>query len=318
MKIPFSCPNCGHFTEVEPRYAGQSGQCGNCRKPITVPTLEETARRPPSTAAPQQGPADAPQRQRPKTKSNSPLPLMISGAIAILTAGWILWLIIANASDIRPTAITKRPAAKCSDNLQRIGEAMNAYYEVHGHFPAATSRSKTTNISRSWRVEILPFLGEKKLYESLDSEQAWNALPNSSFEAARPKWFAAEDDPTLANVETSYFSIVGDDMAMPKEKGRRREEFTDGLEQTILLIEAKGLAISWLDPRDIDPSQVKWAINAHTAGIGSEHAAGGVHVLMASGDVYWLDESIPPEILRALCTLAGGEQVDVKRWLKKE
>src|SRR6187551_157535 len=37
MPIPFTCPHCGASSTVDDRFAGQSGPCGACGKPITVP-----------------------------------------------------------------------------------------------------------------------------------------------------------------------------------------------------------------------------------------------------------------------------------------
>ena len=37
MPIPFICPHCQHETLVEDKYAGQTGSCIECGKPITVP-----------------------------------------------------------------------------------------------------------------------------------------------------------------------------------------------------------------------------------------------------------------------------------------
>ena len=35
--IPFTCPHCGLQTTVAGQYAGQSGPCSRCGKPITIP-----------------------------------------------------------------------------------------------------------------------------------------------------------------------------------------------------------------------------------------------------------------------------------------
>jgi hypothetical protein len=37
MPIPFACPHCGRQTLVEDKFAGQSGACVACGKPINVP-----------------------------------------------------------------------------------------------------------------------------------------------------------------------------------------------------------------------------------------------------------------------------------------
>ena len=39
MPIPFTCPHCGHQTNVADQYAGQTGPCASCGKTITVPVL---------------------------------------------------------------------------------------------------------------------------------------------------------------------------------------------------------------------------------------------------------------------------------------
>ena len=41
QKIPFNCPHCGHYTEVELKFAGRSGPCVGCSNIITVPTYEQ-------------------------------------------------------------------------------------------------------------------------------------------------------------------------------------------------------------------------------------------------------------------------------------
>lgn len=37
MPIPFTCPHCGAKTDVDERYAGQTGPCFQCGKTVTVP-----------------------------------------------------------------------------------------------------------------------------------------------------------------------------------------------------------------------------------------------------------------------------------------
>ena len=37
MPIPFTCPHCDHETLVEDKYAGETGDCVECGKPVTVP-----------------------------------------------------------------------------------------------------------------------------------------------------------------------------------------------------------------------------------------------------------------------------------------
>src|SRR3954471_4215568 len=37
MAIPYSCPHCGKQFSVAEQFAGQTGPCAGCGKPITIP-----------------------------------------------------------------------------------------------------------------------------------------------------------------------------------------------------------------------------------------------------------------------------------------
>jgi len=39
MGIPFTCPHCGHYTNVQDRFAGETGPCAGCGKEVTVPAV---------------------------------------------------------------------------------------------------------------------------------------------------------------------------------------------------------------------------------------------------------------------------------------
>src|SRR4051812_37897469 len=39
MPIPFACPHCGKQMQVPDQYAGQTGPCQQCGKPIAIPSL---------------------------------------------------------------------------------------------------------------------------------------------------------------------------------------------------------------------------------------------------------------------------------------
>src|SRR4029079_17896598 len=51
MPIAYSCPHCGKQFSVADQYAGQSGPCAACGKPITVPLTAAAPGYAPSTVA---------------------------------------------------------------------------------------------------------------------------------------------------------------------------------------------------------------------------------------------------------------------------
>lgn len=300
MTIPFTCPHCGHFTETLPQFAGRSGPCAGCGQKITILQQSE----PPST---------------PETRAvhrRSWLSLaVVAGAIVVSLV--LLSLIIWQGLGRSAAVVVPSAAMTCEQNLARIGQALLAYHDRHGNFPAPVTLGKAGTSGLSWRAEILPQLNEKKMMDHVDFNDDWDGSINANVAPGRPKVYAAADDEQLNDVETSYVGIVGDEFAFSTNETRSKQDFRDGLESTIVVIEVRGLGISWLEPQDLTADKFEWLINNRVTGVGSRHANGGVHVLMANGDVHWLDESVPPEVLRALATIDGGESVDLQRWLKR-
>ena len=56
MPIEFHCPHCGSCTQVDDQYAGHSGHCATCNKPITIqrgeplPPIRKRGMQPPFSA----------------------------------------------------------------------------------------------------------------------------------------------------------------------------------------------------------------------------------------------------------------------------
>ena len=64
-----------------------------------------------------------------------------------------------------------------------------------------------------------------------------------------------------------------------------------------------------MEPRDLHVTQMSPSINAKLGqGLSSNHP-GGVVVSFANRDTRHLSEELPPEVLRALLTIDGGEKV---------
>jgi prepilin-type processing-associated H-X9-DG protein len=102
---------------------------------------------------------------------------------------------------------------------------------------------------------------------------------------------------------------VGDSTAWPFDVGRPATEFTDGLSNTIFVVETTGRAIAWTEPRDLDFDQLDFDINGPTDyGMASARKE-GANALMADGAVRFFSTGIMPATLRALLTPDGGEPI---------
>ena len=80
------------------------------------------------------------------------------------------------------------------------------------------------------------------------------------------------------------------------------DEITDGLENTIILIETLTGSQFWTEPKDLEYSSLT------ASGIRSHHPA-GTNACFADDAVYFMSSEISPEELRALLTISGGESI---------
>jgi hypothetical protein len=99
----------------------------------------------------------------------------------------------------------------------------------------------------------------------------------------------------------------------PDGQRRSTKDVTDGLENTILLVETPRTDIAWAEPRDLTLEEVLHSFRAgDERGVGSHHYSGWFHAVFADGSTRHIDLSkIDEATLRALFTVAGGEEVDL-------
>jgi len=296
MPIPFTCPHCGLQTNVLEEYAGQSGPCAGCGRTVTVPPLGE-----------------APGHYAPPTK-RSAAPTVIVVALILLVLLFLTCAGLFVAMEVRaiPSVRDAARRTQCSSNLAQIGLAMHGYHAAYGCFPPAYVPDETGRPKHSWRVLLLPFLDAEAqaLYEEYDFEQAWDSPGNLALAGRMPRLYRCPSDELAAGSETSYLMIVGPETISDGPGATRMEEITDGTADTILLVEAAGCGINWLDPRDLDADVISYLVDDPVdGGIASRHPD-GAHVLFCDGSVMFLEAVVDPEDVKALCTIAGGEGVD--------
>ena len=127
-----------------------------------------------------------------------------------------------------------------------------------------------------------------------------------------PQTFRCPSEDSSPPNTTSYVAIVGPSTMWPGAKGVTANQMTDGLSNTIAIVEAKNLAVPWLEPRDLDEASLSMVINdkATKNALSSDHSS-GVNVLMADGSVKFFKQGIDTELFKGLLTIAGGEPVSL-------
>ncbi len=222
---------------------------------------------------------------------------------AILALGTVVVLVAFLLPAVRqPRGASRR--SQCKNNLKQIGLALHNYHEAHGQFPPAYTVDENGKPLHSWRTLILPYIDQAPLYNTINLSKPWNDPANAKacvtaipvYQCPSPKFSAAQ---------TSYLAIVTSNSAMRPVEGRKMSEITDGLSNTMFVIEVPAnRAVHWMSPQDADESLV--------LNFGPETKldhSGGVHALLGDGSVRFLSVNLPAETRRALMSATGNETV---------
>jgi hypothetical protein len=166
----------------------------------------------------------------------------MANPLAVLTLATIA---IAHAEPI----ILDANGAQNVANLQQIALAMYNYESANARFPPAYLGPIGTPLL-SWRVALLPYLGETTLYNQFDLTKPWDDPANIGLLSLMPAVFRSPLDP-LGSTEASYLVGVGSNTMFPGSPGVTLGSISDGTSNTILVGESYGSSIPWTKPEDI-------------------------------------------------------------------
>ncbi len=126
--------------------------------------------------------------------------------------------------------------------------------ENDGNMPPTIVYSKEGKPLYSWRVWILPYIGERELYEKLKLDEPWDSPHNKPLLAKTPEIYKM---PGVKMEEgTTFFQVFEGSGTLTSNKQRVRypNSFVNGTSQTILIIEGAN-AVNWAAPGDIPYSE---------------------------------------------------------------
>jgi hypothetical protein len=191
------------------------------------------------------------------------------------------------------------------DQLKQLAIAMHSHAETYkGRFPAVANFDKQGKPLLSWRVQLLPFVGEKELYQQFHLDETWDSPHNRELIARMPHIYRGPNHKLNREGKTIYLAPVGKDVAFSggPEGARMPADFPDGTANTILLVEAgDDQAVVWTRPDDLkyNPAQPE-------KGLGG-HFAGGFLVALADGTARFVPSTISKKTLEGAFTRSGGE-----------
>jgi RNA polymerase sigma factor (sigma-70 family) len=239
-------------------------------------------------------PQPAPQQTAPERHVPNPEPVAIAAPVQGEKAG-------AETGPDRKTELIVRSAT----NLKRIATAILAYLDANNrNYPAAAIVGPDGTPLLSWRVAILPYLGEseKALYGQFKLSEPWDSPHNKALLAKMPRVYA----PTVAKggekdkYVTHYLGFVGGGALFERDRIVNIRSVDDGTSNTLMIAEAlKG--VPWTKPEDL-----AFTGRSLLPQLGDQFEEEFV-AAMADGWPRLFKKSIDPTVLVELITRGGKE-----------
>ncbi len=185
--------------------------------------------------------------------------------------GWILAMVAAGTAIAGGYLLYSRTAdeATCRDRAHVLWKALDAYHAQNDCLPSACVSGEDGRPRHSWRVLLLPCLGENELYSQYRFDEPWDGPHNARLADRCPDCYRCASSTDTSR--TSFFAVVGaGSLWSEAEQSPLRPH-----DLRLLIVEDDARAVCWLDPRDVcaeelsgpqdDPIAVFRAAGGHTA-----------------------------------------------------
>ncbi len=185
-----------------------------------------------------------------------------------------------------------------ANKLKRLGLAMHIYYDAHKRLPTPVFLGAGGKTPYSWRVAILPMIGEQSLYNRYRFDEPWDGPNNRKLLAEMPDEYRHPAAPADSQ-NACYFALTGPETIFPKE-GITFRDIKDGMSNTLMLVEARR-DIPWTKPEDIP-----YATDKPSPTLGGFNE-GGFHAVFCDGSAQFLTDALQDTTFRGIATRAGQE-----------
>jgi hypothetical protein len=191
---------------------------------------------------------------------------------------------------------------KSVNNLKEIGLAVHNYHGQNKTLPAHAIYSKDGKTPLlSWRVAILPYIGQTKLYEDFKLDEPWDSAHNKKLIPMMPKIYAMAGTTNAKEGETYYQVVVGTGTLFDGAKKMRFEDVPDGTSNTLLAVEATAPVV-WTRPDDLQLPNDR-GTRLPVGGLFTN----GFNVLLCDATVRFVPQDVPVATFRALITPAARD-----------
>jgi hypothetical protein len=183
------------------------------------------------------------------------------------------------------------------NNMKQIAVAMHNHHDAAGAFPLAKIGG-----GLSWRVAVLPYVEQDNLFREFNLAEPWNSEHNMKLLEKMPKVF---EHPTRKAPKgyTFYRVFHGKEAMFHAGRALKMQDIADGTSNTLMIVEAE-TAVPWTKSEELEFNP-----KGELPKLGDPAKGGEFLAALADGSVRVI-RMVPPDILRALITIAGAELVD--------
>ena len=219
-----------------------------------------------------------------------------------------------------PATPRAREAARrmqCSNNLKMIGLALSYDETQRGSF-APLNSVQDNGPPTSWRVEMLPYLEQKTLFDSYDLASPWDSEENTKLASTKVTAFVCPSNLQPTDADGRYFTAYARPFgANVKSAVAGKIDLSQvGRSNSIAVVESCGQNIIWTEPRDALVEERTAGINlpgktrGTSDGAISSYHTGGAQVVMLDGAVRFLSQSVDRKVLQQMLNgVASNEQL---------
>jgi len=175
-----------------------------------------------------------------------------------------------------------------TNNFKQAGLSLHNYQSTYGVFPFLAAEGKGDKLS--WRVHVLPFLGEGELYKGFALDEPWDSPTNKRLLEFMPSVFGADDQADICWIESEV---------------RNFADIVDGSSNTIAFLQNPN-KVNWTQPSDLTADQALKLF----LGLKPEEFLIAIRYDVSSMQI---DSKMDVETFKAMLTPAGGEVADAGR-----
>jgi Protein of unknown function (DUF1559) len=172
----------------------------------------------------------------------------------------------------------RRSLERSAQNLRSLVIAMHAYREAHRTFPPPALCDEAGTPLLSWRVALLPYLGEQELYSRSQLREPWDSPRNWTLLERMPRVYALAGATPAEAGHTIYRVFVGAGAVFEDSRGISLAELPDGMGTMAMIVEADE-SVPWTRP-----AEIPYASCAPVRGVGTRFRDGFL-VAYCDGDV---------------------------------